>query len=195
MLPDWEAAAAAGSASAVEVLVHAEQVERVVLLEAQRRVMARGLVVDLEGCLLSAVEERGMLHVIVGRCVDVVFALPFGVAVAELLNGGTGSCSGRMREADRGGGNGCVCLLLHVAASQPFGEVGSSVPELGWIGHCRTGDPPGPDRAKVPWKEQAVDGVDQSGNAVFVCVAQPRIEGPISAGHHVGLPRQVVECA
>ena len=75
LLPDWEASAGACSAAAVEVLVHAEQVERVVLLEAQRRVMARGLVVDLEGCLLSAVEERGMLQIVVGRCLDEVVAL------------------------------------------------------------------------------------------------------------------------
>ena len=171
LLADWEATAAAGSAAAVEVLVHAEQVERVVLVEAQCAVVSGGPVVDLKGCLLTAVEERGVLQIVVGRCLDVVFALPLGVAVAELLNGGAGSCPSRMSEADRGGGSGCVCLLLDVAASQPFGEVGSSVPELGWIGNCRIGDPPGLDRAKVPWQEQAVDGVDPAGNAVFVRVA------------------------
>ena len=86
LLPDWEAAAAAGSASTAKMLVHAEQVERVVLLEAERRVVARGLVVDLEGCLLSAVEERAMFQVVVGRCVYLVFAPPVVVAVDELLD-------------------------------------------------------------------------------------------------------------
>ena len=42
--------------------------------------------VDLEGCLLAAVEERGVFQVVVGRCVYVVFVPPAVVAVDELLH-------------------------------------------------------------------------------------------------------------